>query len=203
LKQSKLYYERCDQEKEHGSREAPSNDASKKKRTSISPVKLENKHTQYRRICGKRREQPAQMWTNIVAHSVINKTTVVAAIIRAGISQFGDLRETGATAPEGNSLQIAARKATTTSKDRTGGADTEFNMSATAKYAIQQPTKLLAQLSLKERILKTRQDVEREISPISVPSAAPEAKMVPCSSAKKIKTGPDVRGRPRIKPPIV
>ena len=146
---------------------------------------------------------PLKCGPNIVAHSVINKTTVVAAIIRAGISQFGDFRETGATAPEGNSLQIAARKATTTSKDRTGGADTEFNMSATAKYAIQQPTKLLAQLSLKERILKTRQDVEREISPISVPSAAPEAKMVPCSSAKKIKTGPDVRGRPRIKPPIV
>lgn len=75
-------------------------------------------------------------------------------------------------------------------------------MNATAKNVKQQATRLAGQPTLNENRLNTRQDAANGTSPISVPSAAPDAKAFPCSSDRKNKTGADVSGRPRIKPPI-
>jgi len=75
-------------------------------------------------------------------------------------------------------------------------------MNATAKNVMQHATRLVGQLTLKESRLNAMQDVASGISPINVPSAAAEAKRFPCSSDRKNRTGPDVSGSPRIKPPI-
>jgi hypothetical protein len=93
------------------------------------------------------------------------------------------------------------RKMATAMKARARGTRTELNNRVTAKYVMQQPSKLEYQLDLKESQLNTRHDADSEINASKVPSAAPEAKLLPCSTARKKITGPDVNGRPRIKPP--
>jgi hypothetical protein len=75
-------------------------------------------------------------------------------------------------------------------------------MNATAKNVKQQATRLAGQPTLNESRLNTRQDAASGTSPISVPSAAPDAKIFPCSRDRKNKIGPDVSGRPRMRPPI-
>jgi hypothetical protein len=66
---------------------------------------------------------------------------------------------------------------------------------------VQHPTKLIRHLNLKESKLYARQELDSEIKPNNVPCAATDAKLLPCSNAKKNRTGPEVSGRPIINPP--
>jgi hypothetical protein len=145
--------------------------------------------------------RPLKCGPNIDAAPVISKTNPVAAIIRAGISHLGDSREKLPEAPEGNIRQINTRKATTPTRDKTPGNETKFSINVIVKKVTQHPIKQANQPSLKDSQLNTIQDMDREINPISVPSADAAAKLVPCSSARKNRTGPEVSGRPRTTPP--
>jgi hypothetical protein len=146
--------------------------------------------------------RPLKCGPNIDAAPVISKTNPVAAIIRRGISHLGNSREQLAETPEGNIRQINTRKATTPTKDKTPGDEIKFSVNVIVKKVTQHPIKLANQPSLKDNQLNTIQDTDREINPINVPSADAAAKLVPCSSARKNRTGPEVNGRPRIMPPI-
>jgi hypothetical protein len=130
----------------------------------------------------------------------MRKTMAVAETIRAGISHAGGL---GAVpdAPGGITLQITPRNARTPTRDQRSGADTKYKNNDAIKYAVQHPTKLIRQLNLKESKLYARHELESEINPSNVPWDAPEAKLTPCSNAKKNRTGPEVNGRPITNPP--
>ena len=136
-----------------------------------------------------------------VALSVMRKTIAVAETIRAGISHAGGLRELPPVTPGGITLQMTPRNARTPTRDKTSGADTKYKNNDAIKYAVQHPTKLIRQLNLRESKLYARQELDSEINPINVPCAAPDAKFLPCSNAKKNRTGPEVNGRPIINPP--
>jgi hypothetical protein len=145
--------------------------------------------------------RPLKCDPNIDAAPVISKTNPVAAIIRAGISHLGYSRETLSEAPEGNIRQSNTRKATTPTRDKTLGNETKFSINVVVKKVTQHPTKQANHPSLKDTQLNTIQDADREINPINVPSADAAAKLVPCSNARKNRTGPEVSGRPRTTPP--
>jgi hypothetical protein len=145
--------------------------------------------------------RPLKRGPNIDAVPVISKTNPVAAIIRAGISHLADFLEILPKAPEGNIRQINTRKATTPTRDKTLGIETKFSINVIVKKITQHPIKQDNQPSLKDNQLNTTQDAAREMNPINVPSAAAAAKLVPCSSARKNRIGPEVSGRPRTTPP--
>jgi len=145
--------------------------------------------------------RPLRCGPNIDAAPVISKTNPVAAIIRARISHLGDSREIMLVAPEGNIRQINTRKITTPTRDKTPGNETKFSSNVIVKKVAQQPVKQANQPSLKDSQQNTIHDVDSEINPINVPSADAAAKLVPCSSARKNRTGPEVSGRPRTTPP--
>jgi hypothetical protein len=144
--------------------------------------------------------RPLKWGPKNVALSVMRKTIAVAETIRAGISHAGGLGAAPA-APGGITLQMTPRNARTTTRDKTSGADTKYKNNDAIKYAVQHPTKLIRQVNLKERKLYARQELDSEINPINVPCAALDAKFLPCSNAKKNRTGPEVNGRPIINPP--
>lgn len=145
--------------------------------------------------------RPLKWGPRNVAVSVMRKTIPVAETIRAGISHAGGLRELPTATPRGITLHMTPRNPRTPTKDKMSGADTKYKNIDAIKYAEQHPPKLIRQPNLKESKLYARQELDSEINPINVPCAAPDAKLLPCSNAKKNRTGPEVNGRPIINPP--
>jgi hypothetical protein len=81
------------------------------------------------------------------------------------------------------------------------GIETKFSINVTAKKVTQHPIKQDNQPLLKDNQPNAIQDAAREINPINVASADAAAKVVPCSSARKNRMGPEVSGSPRTTPP--
>jgi len=146
--------------------------------------------------------RPLRYGPKIVAASVMDNTNVVAAMTRTGISHLGSPCGMFPAGPDGKSFQMITKKTTTPMNAKAGGTVRRFKSAVTAKNARQQPPKLKYQLNLNRSQAYTMADTPNEITPIKVPSAASAAKPFPCSIARNKMRGPDVRGKPRIMPPI-